>query len=338
MRRLLNTIYVTDENAFLGLEGETLVHQLEGKKTRLPFDNIESIVCMNYVGCSPALMGKCVSRSIPINFVSPSGKFWAKVCGETKGNVFLRVQQIDVFRDNGLNYAKSVLAAKCYNTKKLVKHFTRSISDLKDNHQVKITLYALDNAIDRIEHARSADELLGIEGNCAKAYFSIFGDLINNERFSFIYRNKRPPLDPVNAMLSFLYTLLMSDYASALETVGLDSYIGFYHTLRSGRCSLACDLMEETRCLVEHFVLSMIHLKMVNEKDFEKQISGAIWLNDQGRNKVITRWQEHKRKMMIHPFLKEKIPWGLLPYVQSNLLAKAIRGELEHYPAFLFKG
>ena len=338
MRKLLNTIYVTDEKAFLGLEGETLVHQLEGKKTRIPFDNIESIVCMNYVGCSPALMGKCVSRSVPINFVSPSGKFWAKVCGETKGNVFLRIQQIDAFRDNGLNYAKSVLAAKCYNTKQLIKHYLTNMSDLKENHQVKQTLSSLDSAIEKIEHAGNAEELLGIEGNCAKVYFSVFNELINNERFSFVHRNKRPPLDPVNAMLSFLYTLLMSDYASALETVGLDSYIGFYHTLRSGRCSLACDLMEETRCLVERSVLSMIHLKMVSEKDFDKQISGAIWLNDQGRNKVIIRWQEHKRKMMIHPFLNEKIPWGLLPYVQSNLLAKAIRGELDHYPAFLFKG
>lgn len=337
MRKLLNTIYVTDEKAFLGLEGETLIHNLHGKKTKIPFDNIESIVCMNYVGCSPALMGKCVSRSIPINFVSPSGKFWAKVCGETKGNVFLRVRQIDEFRDNGLSYARSVLAAKCYNTKQLIKHFMKSIPDLKEKHQVKKALTSLDNAIETIENARTADELLGIEGNCAKAYFSIFNDLINHEHFTFVNRNKRPPLDPVNAMLSFLYTLLMSDYASALETVGLDSYIGFYHTLRSGRCSLACDLMEETRCLIERFVLSMIHLKMVNEKDFEKQISGAIWLNEQGRNKVITRWQEHKRKMMQHPFLKEKIPWGLLPYVQSNLLAKTIRGELEHYPAFLLK-
>ncbi|MBQ3334772.1 MAG: CRISPR-associated endonuclease Cas1 [Eubacteriaceae bacterium] len=338
MRKLLNTIYVTDEKAFLGLEGETLVHNLEGKKTRIPFDNIESIVCMNYVGCSPALMGKCVSRSVPINFVSPSGKFWAKVCGETKGNVFLRVQQIDTFRDKGLNYAKSVLAAKCFNTKQLIKQYMSSRPDLKDNHQVRQTLAILEDSIEKIENSMTVDVLLGIEGNCAKAYFSVFNILMNNEGFSFVHRNKRPPLDPVNAMLSFVYTLLMSDYASALETVGLDSYIGFYHTLRSGRCSLACDLMEETRCLVERFVLSMIHLKMVNQKDFEKQISGAIWLNDQGRKKVITRWQERKRKTMLHPFLNEKIPWGLLPYVQSNLLAKAVRGELENYPAFLLKG
>jgi CRISPR-associated protein Cas1 len=180
---------------------------------------------------------------------------------------------------------------------------------------------------------------MGIEGNCAKAYFDIFDKLIlqQKEDFKLNSRTKRPPLDNVNAVLSFLYTIYTYDYASALETVGLDSYIGYYHSLRSGRSSLACDLVEETRCIVERLVLTMINLKIITVSDFEKQVTGAVLLNKEGKRKVISRWQEKKRTDIVHPYLKQKIKLGLLPFVQSNLLSKHIRGEINEYPCFLMK-
>ena len=187
--------------------------------------------------------------------------------------------------------------------------------------------------------AKSTEEVIGIEGYCAKSYFSIFNMLITNQKvpFTFEYRNKRPPLYPINAALSFVYTLFTSEFAAALETVGLDSYIGFCHALRSGRSSLACDLVEEARCIAERFVITLLNLKIIGDKDFDEQISGAVWLNEDGRKKVLARWQEKKRSEIIHPYLKQKIPLGLLPYVQSNLLAKYVRGEIESYPPFLLK-
>lgn len=340
MRKLLNTIYITNESAYLSLDGENLVCRIDDEqKFRIPFDNIENIVCFNYLGCSPALMGKCVSNCIPINFMSPNGKFLAKVCGETKGNVFLRVAQIDVFRDKGVFLIKNTLAAKFSNCIQNIKRTLHDNADLRNDEEIQKAINTLKKGIEDVYISDSVEQSLGIEGNCAKAYFSIFDKLITNKKteLSFAYRNKRPPLDPVNALLSFVYTVFTNEYAAALETVGLDSYIGFYHTLRSGRSSLACDLVEETRCLVERFVVTLINLQIVSEKDFEKQISGAIWLNDAGRKKVITKWQEKKRTEYRHPYLNQKIPFGLIPYVQSNLLSKFIRGDINEYPCFLLK-
>lgn len=340
MRKLLNTIYVTNEQMYLTLDGENLVCKIEKEeKLRIPFENVENIVCFNYVGCSPALMGKCVEKIIPINFISPQGKFLAKVCGETKGNVFLRVAQIDRFRESGLLLAQNTMAAKFSNTRQLIRRTLHDNERLREDSEIREVLDILSGSIDRIFEAENMEEAVGIEGNCARAYFSIFNKLITNQKvsFTFEFRTKRPPLDPVNALLSFVYTLLTSEYAAALETVGLDSYIGFCHTLRSGRSSLACDLVEETRCIAERFVISLLNLQIVGEGDFEKQISGAVWLNGEGRKKVLSRWQEKKRSDMIHPYLKQKIPQGLLPYVQSNLLAKYVRGDIEAYPPFLQK-
>lgn len=338
MRKLLNTVYVTDEQVYLSLDGENLLCKSEDEvRLRVPLENVENIVCFNYLGCSPALMGKCVSLSIPINFVSPSGKFLAKVCGETKGNVFLRVAQIDCFREHGLTLTQNTLAAKLCNTRALLRRSLHDNEKLREDPQVTETVRVLGESAENILSAQSVEEAMGIEGSCAREYFSVFDKLITNkdEAFTFSARSKRPPLDPVNAVLSFLYTLATSDYASALETVGLDSYIGFCHSLRSGRASLACDLVEETRCVVERLVLTMINLRILSPKDFTKQISGAIWLNDEGRKKVLEQWQTKKRSEIVHPYLKQKIPLGLLPYVQSNLLAKYIRGEIESYPPYL---
>lgn len=295
MRKLLNTIYVTNELTYLTLDGENLVCKIEGEtKLRIPFENIENIVCFNYVGCSPALMGKCVSRTIPINFISPQGKFLAKVCGETKGNVFLRVSQIDRFREQGIILAQNTMAAKFSNTRQLIRRTLHDNAELRKDEQIIKTMEVLDAGIDKVFEAKTMEEVMGIEGNCAQSYFSVFNKLITNQKvpFTFEIRTKHPPLDPINALLSFVYTLLTSEFAAALETVGLDSYIGFCHSLRSGRSSLACDLVEEARCIAERFVITLLNLQIVGEKDFETQISGAVWLNDEGRKKVLSRWQE----------------------------------------------
>lgn len=340
MRKLLNTIYVTNESAYLSLDGENLVCKVDNKETfRIPFDNVENIVCFNYIGCSPALMGKCVGKMIPINFISPQGKFLAKVCGETKGNVFLRVAQIDCFRENSLCLAQNTIAAKFSNTRQLIRRTLHDNPELRADAGIKSTMETLFAGIEAVYQAQSIDVIMGIEGNCAQSYFSVFDKLITNQKvpFTFEFRTKRPPLDPVNAVLSFVYTLATSEYAAALETVGLDSYIGFCHALRSGRRSLACDLVEEIRCIVERFVITLLNLQIIGEDDFEKHISGAVWLNAEGRKKVLSRWQEKKRTDMMHPYLKQKIPLGLLPYVQSNLLAKYVRGDIAEYPCFLLK-
>lgn len=340
MRKLLNTLYITNEDAYLSLDGENLVCRLEDEnKFRIPFDNIENIICFNYLGCSPAVMGKCVDRCIPINFVSPGGRFLAKVCGETKGNVFLRVAQIDKLRESQIVLARNTMSAKFCNCVQNLKRTLHDVPELRQDDQIRSAMEALSAGTERLLGAASIEEIIGIEGNCARMYFSVFNKMItkDTETFNFEYRNKRPPLDPVNAMLSFVYTLYTAEFASALETVGLDSYIGYCHALRSGRSSLACDLVEETRCLAERFVLTLINLRIVSEKDFEKQVSGAVLLNDTGRKKVLTRWQEKKRTDCMHPYLKQKIPFGLIPYVQSNLFAKYVRGDIEEYPCFLLK-
>lgn len=340
MRKLLNTIYITNEQAYLSIDGENLVCKIDGTtKLRIPFDNVENIVCFNYMGCSPALMGKCVEKTIPINFVSPQGKFLAKICGETKGNVFLRVSQIEKFQHNAVELTANTMAAKFSNTRQLIKRTLHDNLELRQDSEINDTLETLMSGIEKVSKAESVEEIIGIEGSCAQKYFSIFNKLVTvrNAPFEFNTRTKRPPLDPVNAMLSLIYTLMTAECAAALETVGLDSYIGFCHKLKSGRNSLACDLVEEFRCIVERFVLSTINLKIVSEKDFDRQISGAVWLNDAGRKKVLARWQEKKRSDIVHPYLKQKIPLGLLPYVQSNLMAKYVRGEIENYLPYLYK-
>lgn len=340
MRKLLNTVYITNEMAYLMLDGENLVCKIENEvKLRIPFENIENIVCFSYLGCSPALMGKCVEKSIPINFISPQGKFWAKVCGETKGNVFLRVSQLDCFREHGIELARNSLAAKFSNSRQVIRRTLHDNTELRDDEEIQKALKVLNEGLEKIFAVSTIESAIGIEGNCAESYFGIFDKLITCEKvpFQFQVRTKRPPLDPVNALLSFVYTLSTAEYAAALETVGLDSYIGFCHSLRSGRHSLACDLVEEARCIVERFVLTLLNLHIIGKSDFETQLSGAVWLNADGRKKVLTRWQEKKRTDIVHPYLKQKIPLGLLPYIQSNLLAKYVRGDIEEYPPFLLK-
>lgn len=337
MRKLLNTIYVTNETAYLSTDGEQFVCKVDDeKKFKVPFDNIESVVCFSYVGCSPALMGKCADKLIPISFISPSGKFLAKVSGNTRGNVFLRVSQIDVFREKGLLLSQNTVAAKLHNSLSVIKRSCHDNADLRTDPKIVSVTEKMKKGIQDIYEADSVESVLGLEGNYAKEYFSVFGKLFSDKRIDFDGRNKRPPLDPVNAVLSFVYTLYTNEFAAALETVGLDSYIGFYHSLRSGRNSLACDLVEECRCFVDRFAITLFNLRIITEDDCDIQPSGAVWLNENGRKKVLTKWQEKKRTDLSHPYLKQKIQFGLLPYIQANLLAKYIRGEIAEYPNYLY--
>ena len=335
----MNTIYVTDEQACLLLKNNNLVCKIAGERVlSVPLDNIENIVCFNYLGCSPALMGKCVEKKIPINFITPYGKFLAKIYGETKGNVFLRVKQIECFKENDLKLAKNEVIAKLYNCLKVLSRTKHDYPDIRNDQDFINIMHAIKTGMKKAETCETKDSLLGIEGSCASLYFSAFSKTMPHAKLdkTFSYRSKHPPLDPINALLSLFYSLATTDCASAIETVGLDSYIGFFHELRSGRASLACDMVEEFRAIVERFVISVVNLRMVNEKDFDKHITGAVWLNDGGRRKLLQKWQEKKRSTIYHKVIKEKIPLGLLPYVQSNLLAKYIRGEIEEYIPYLY--
>lgn len=341
MRKLLNTLYITKENGYLSLDGENLVLTIDGKEAiRLPFTNIESVVCMNYLGCSPALMGKCAKENVSLCFVSPGGRFLARVTGEVKGNVFLRCNQIKLTGspEKQAEIVRNIITAKIKNTKNLILRSRRDNKEIDSDERITHTLEILDNNIAKLQEESDMDVLRGIEGQSAKAYFDIFNRLITKQKEDFIMidRTKRPPLDRVNAVLSFLYTVCTNDIASALECVGLDPYIGVFHTLRPGRVSLACDIMEEFRAMIERLVISLINLKTLQKDDFEVQISGAVLLNNDGRKKVITAWQNKKKEIILHPYLKEKVAIGLFPYVQANLMAKYIRGEISEYPALIW--
>jgi len=339
MRKLLNTLYITNENVYVSLDGENVVCKQDGKIIfRIPFDNLESIVCFSMLGCSPALMGKCVKDNIALSFVNPySGKFLARACGETRGNIHMRINQIDVFRQNDIELSRNTIAAKFHNCIAVIKEMIRNKKELGEDREITNVIKILEEGIEKILLVEEKDTLMGIEGNCAHHYFNVYGKLFSEHGIggTFKARNKRPPLDPVNAVLSFLYTMITIDYGSALETVGIDPYIGYLHSIRSNRQSLACDMVEESRCLAEKFVLTMFNLRILGEKDFDTYETGAVLLNDDGRRKVLTKWQEKKKTTIVHPYLKKKIALGLVPYVQANLLTKYLRGEIDEYQCFL---
>ena len=303
MKKLLNSLYITDETAWLTLDGENIVCKCEDKeKFRMPFSNIEDIYCFSYPGCSPALMGKCAELGINLSFISPNGEFLARVQGKTKGNIFLRKAQFEVFAEPDILLAQNTVASKLSNTKSLIKRSIRDNPHLDQDGRLSECIRFLESGIEHVYELKDRETVMGLEGSCAKAYFGIFDDLILHQKENFYVtgKTKRPPLDPVNAVLSFLYTIMTSSYTSALESVGLDSCYGFYHSLKSGRSSLACDLVEESRCIAERLVLTMINLKKLNINDFEKQESGAVYLNKEGKRKVLTAWQEKKRSTIIH--------------------------------------
>lgn len=339
MRKLLNTLYVTDEKAYLSLEGEAVVCSAEGRPAmKMPLAGLESICCFSYLGCSPALMGKCAHDGISLNFLGPNGRFLARVVGAVKGNVYTRRAQIRVFDENAVGLIQNNIAAKLANTRFLVE---RTIRDHRDDDIAPLSELSrkLKESVEAIYGTADVDVLRGIEGDAARKYFESFGRLIRNEAPAFIVRgrSKHPPLDAVNALLSFLYAMQTNDIESALETVGLDAYLGFYHVDRPGRASLACDLVEEVRCIAERFAITLINLKILSAADFDVQPTGAVFLNDDGRKKVLSKWQEKKRETFRHRIIGQKVQYGLLPFIQANLLAKYVRGEIAEYPPFLMR-
>lgn len=343
MKKLLNTLYVTSEDSYLALDGENIVVLDKDREIgRLPLHNLEGIVSFGYRGTSPALMGACADRNISLCYVTPNGRFLARVTGSVKGNVVLRRKQYEASKDEtvSLEIAKNCIIGKVYNARWVLERAIRDHSMQIDTEKVKRVSGKLKDAAIVVQNSESMDQLRGYEGEAASAYFSVFDEMILQQKkdFTFTGRNKRPPTDCVNAMLSFVYTLLTNNIASALETVGLDPYVGMMHTERPGRVSLALDLIEELRpVLADRFVLSMINKKVVSTKDFLKKENGAVLMKDDARKRFLSEWQDRKKETLTHPYLKEKVEWGMVPYVQAMLLARYLRGDLDAYPPFLWK-
>lgn len=343
MRKLLNTLFILTENSYLSLDGENVVVSQERTETaRFPLHTLEAILCFSYSGASPALMGACADRNVDLAFFTPRGRFLARAVGVTKGNVLLRQQQFRAADDPFVScrYAKGFLLGKVYNARWVLERATRDHPQRVPVERLKVLSSQLASALSHIEDAMTLEELRGLEGAAAQQYFDGFDSLILQQRdtFTFTGRSRRPPLDPVNALLSFSYTLLARDCAAALEGVGLDPYVGFLHCPRPGRTSLALDLMEELRTVyADRFVITCINQRTISAKHFQKQENGAVLLTDDGRRAFLKVWQQRKQQTIQHPLLGEKIPWGLVPYMQALLLARTLRGDLERYPPFFWK-
>ncbi|MBS6196694.1 MAG: type I-C CRISPR-associated endonuclease Cas1 [Clostridiales bacterium] len=343
MKKLLNTLYVTSENSYLALDGENIViYEEKTEIGRLPLHNLEGIVSFGYRGTSPALMGACADRNISLCYLTPQGKFLARISGKTRGNVILRQQQYNSNRDDriSLEIAKNCILGKVYNARWVLERAIRDHSLQIDVEKVKSASGFMKNSLEYIRDCSTKEQLRGYEGEAASIYFGVFEQLILQQKkdFAFQGRNKRPPLDNVNALLSFAYTLLTNTITSALETVGLDPYMGYLHTERPGRASLSLDLVEEFRAvLADRFVLSLINKRIISGKNFSKLENGAVLMDDELRRKVLTEWQNKKKEIITHPYLKEKVEWGMVPYVQAMLLARYLRGDLDGYPVFLWK-
>jgi len=335
---MLNTLYVTNSNAYLHKDGMNVVVSIDNiEQLRVPIINLEEIVTFGYMGVSPGLMQLCSQNNVSISFLSPSGRFLSRVQGPTKGNVILRKKQYELSEDSNfsLEISRIFIAGKINNYRNIIK---RAIRDNGPNDELSKASLSLSRSKQNALQASDSNELRGIEGDAANHYFSIFSHLIRQQTSDFVFngRSKRPPKDEVNVLLSFAYTLLANDVASALETVGLDPYVGFFHTIRPGRYSLALDMMEELRSyLGDRFVLSLINRKQLTNKHFIIQGEDSLLLNDDGRKILISAWQERKKDEITHPILNEKIPIGLLPFAQAMLLARYIRDDIDCYPVFL---
>lgn len=343
MRKLRNTLYVITPDKYLSLDGENIVmHSKDDTQTRLPLHNVEDIVIFGGRGASPALMNKCTEDNIGLTFMSRSGKFLARAEGAISGNVYLRREQFKIADDEArsLSVAKNFIIGKLFNSCYVIERAVRDHSLQVDVDKLKNRSDLLSQAIIKCQSVSDIDTLRGIEGESAQLYFSVFDEFIlqQKDEFSFVTRSKRPPLDNVNALLSFSYSVATGMCTSALETVGLDPYVGFMHTDRPGRRSLALDLVEEFRAIMcDRFVISLINKRIINNDDFEKKEDGAVLLSEDGRKVFLTHWQNRKQDVVMHPFLKEKVEWGLLPYIQALLLSRYIRGDLDEYPMLLWR-
>ena len=343
MQRFLNTLYVTTQKTYLHKKGEAVEVIIDDKViASIPMINLDSIVCFGNIYVSPFLLGACPEYNITISFLSETGNYLARIQGPVAGNVLLRKQQYRISDDKekSLEVAKFFIIGKIANQKTVLQRAVRDHGNKIDSEKVKKVIYKLNHNIDKIETVKDLDKLRGIEGDSAEDYFSVFDELITSQKddFKFTGRNRRPPLDNVNAMLSYTYTLLYHDMISALECVGLDPAVGFMHRDRPGRLSLALDLMEEFRAFfADRIVLSLINRNEVSKDDFEITASGAVIMNEETRKKLISTYQKKKESVITHPFVEKKMHMAILFHTQARLLARFIRGDIDGYPVYLWK-
>ncbi len=343
MRKLLNTLYVSSQGSYLRKEGETVIVELEQKKVlQMPIHLIGGIVCFGNVLCSPFLLGHCAEKDISISFLTEYGKFLAAVRGPVSGNVLLRREQYRKADDLTISrfVASNIICAKLANSRVVLNRTLRDHGDRVDASAIKNASNAIDKLLNQINHASELDSVRGLEGMAAQEYFGTFNNLIIEQKETFIFkdRSRRPPLDAVNAMLSFIYTILAHDVRSALETVGLDPAVGFLHRDRPGRPSLALDMMEEFRpILADRLVLSLINRRQVSLSGFTKAANGAVIMDDQTRKTILVEYQNRKQEDVKHPYIEETVPIGLLFFIQANLMARYIRGDIDGYPPFFWR-
>lgn len=343
MKKHLNTLFVTTQGAYLAKEGETVVVRVEREtRLRIPIHTIGGIVCFGNVTCSPFLMGFCAERDVAVSFLTERGRFLARVQGPVSGNVLLRREQYRRADDMNVSaqMAKSVLIGKLANCRTVLQRALRDHSSKLNRDEVGDAAKKIGYALDRLQSDLPLNAARGVEGDAAHNYFSVFDHLIVSQKEDFIFRerNRRPPLDRVNCLLSFLYTLVLHDVSSALESVGLDPAVGFLHRDRPGRPGLALDLMEEFRpFLADRLTLSLINMNQVRVKGFTEMESGAVLMDDDTRKTVLVAYQKRKQDEIMHPFLEEKVTIGLLFHTQALLLARCLRGDLDGYPTFIWK-
>lgn len=343
MRKLLNVLYITTENAYAALDGENIVVKVKDEvKGRFPLHILEGIYMFSYAGASPALIGKCADLNIDFIMCRPNGSFLARPTGRTKGNVLLRREQYRIADDEERStvICRNMIFGKVMNEKHVLDRMLRDHTDRIDAEKFQKAAGQLKELAEAILKEEHKDTIRGLEGTAAGIYFSLFDAMIlrNKEDFYYHGRNRRPPLDRVNCLLSYVYMMLAGMCSSALESVGLDPYVGVMHTDRAGRVSLSLDLMEELRpILADRFVLTIINNGVLTAGDFKEQEDGAILITDDGRKLLQQSWQKRKQEMLVHPYLKEKIEWGLVPYAQAMLLARHIRGDLDGYPPFVWR-
>ncbi len=343
MRKLLNTLYVTSPDSYLARDGDNVVILVgEQEKFRVPVHNIEGIVAFGYSGASPALMGLCAERNVSVSFLTEHGRFWGRLSGPVRGNVLLRRKQYRLADESefSLKISRLFIAAKIANCRNVLQRAIRDHAENTNTNILSVASEILDQRQKQALKAADIDKLRGIEGDAANTYFDVFNHLIVAQKDDFCIngRTRRPPKDKVNALLSFVYTLLMHEVQSALEATGLDPYVGFLHTDRPGRPSLALDMMEEFRpYLADRLVLSLINRKQISGKGFIEQCESGVLMNDETRKEVISAWQKRKQDEIQHPFLQETIPLGLLPYSQALLFSRYLRGDIDDYPVFLMK-
>ena len=343
MKKLLNTLYVTDPDARLVKADDALSVLVDDNRVlHVPFHLLDGIVMFGYRGCGASLLGECAERGISMSFLDANGRFLARLEGPVSGNVLLRRAQYRLSDDAGgeaLAVAKRFVEAKIVNERRVLERCRRDYAEEVDQRFCD-AVQTLRCSERRVAECETADELRGVEGDAAHVYFSVFDEMIrvDDSSFRFEGRSRRPPCDAVNALLSFFYSMLSRDIASACETVGLDPQIGFFHSDRPGRASMALDLIEELRApYVDRIVLSLVNRRQVKASDFVSCEDGGVILSDDARKNVLGLWQKRKQEVVTHPFLKEKMPLGLVPFVQTQLFARFLRGDLKGYPPYVWR-